>query len=121
MPLKFILDFVVIVDFDLGDEPIQSQADSGVGDVVGGGQVLERSRKKDEPLDESEVFVLEEIDPALGVGLGVVHGFVEVNMEIILNIINVYFNFIDKLGDNLYLQHGNGRSFARRAEEGLKR
>ena len=121
MPLKLVLDFVVVVDFDFGDEAVEAEADGGVGDVVGRGQILERAGKEDEAFDESEVFVLEEIDPAFGVGLGVVHGFIEVNMEIILNIIKTDFKFIDKFRVYLYLQLGSGEDFARRTEEGQKR
>ena len=65
MPLKFVLDFVVVVDLDFGDESIQSQAYRGVGHVVGGRQILQRAGKEDEPFGEREVLVLEKIDPAL--------------------------------------------------------
>lgn len=96
MAFEFVLYLVVVEYFDLGDEAVEAEADGGVGDVVGGGEVFEGAREEDEAFDEGEVFVFEEVDPAFG--FGVVHGFIEARMRIILNNIKINFNFIDMGG-----------------------
>jgi len=96
--LEFVLDLVIVEDLDFGDEPVEAQTHRGVRDVVGGGEVLEGAGKEDEPLDEGEVFVLEKIDPALRIGLRVVHGFIEMYLRFNLNKIKININYIKFYG-----------------------
>src|SRR5262245_17396289 len=51
--------------FDFVDEPIEPQPHRGVRNAVRLRQFLQRSRRKQKSLEESEVFVIENVDPAL--------------------------------------------------------
>jgi len=93
--LEFVLNLVIVEDFYLGDEAIEAEADGRVGDVVSGGEILEGTGEKDETLDEGEVFVLEEVDPALRIGFGTFHYFVKIDLRINFNKIKVVFNYIN--------------------------
>src|SRR5205809_4689494 len=64
-PLEGARDLLAVEDLDLLDEPVQAQAHRRVADTIGLGQLLERARGQDEPLQESEVLLAQQVDPAL--------------------------------------------------------
>ena len=65
-PLELAHGRMAVEDLDLGDQPVQPQAHRRVGDTVGLGQFFEGARNEEEPLQKSEVLVVESVDPALG-------------------------------------------------------
>src|SRR5262249_14024464 len=65
-PLVFVGGVVLFEDLYLRDEPIETQTDSWIGDAVGSGKFLERTRREDESLHEGAIFIAEEFDPTLG-------------------------------------------------------
>ena len=68
-PLVVVSGAVLVEDLDLFDEPVETQTDSRVGDVVGSSEFLERTRREDESLHEDAIFIAEKFNPPLGFGL----------------------------------------------------
>jgi len=69
LALEIVVNLLAVEDFDLLNQPVEAQPKRRIGNVVGVRQILERTGKQDEPLDESHVLVLKEIHPMLFVGI----------------------------------------------------
>src|SRR6478672_1992003 len=54
---------LTVEDLDLGDQPIEPQADGGIGNAVRLRKLLQRSRGEHESLEEGDVFLVEQLDP----------------------------------------------------------
>ncbi len=55
--------FLGVIDFDLCDETIESKSNRRIAHAVRVGEFFQRSAGQNESLQESEVFVVEEINP----------------------------------------------------------
>jgi hypothetical protein len=81
LALEIVINFLAVEDFDLLNQPVEAQAERGIGNVVGVGQILERTGKQDEPFDEGHVLVLEKIHPMLLVEIA---HLIELNCSFVL-------------------------------------
>ena len=60
---------LLVEDLDFLDEPVETKADSWVGDAVGRSEFLKRPGRENESLHEGAVFIAKEFGPTLGCGL----------------------------------------------------
>jgi hypothetical protein len=64
-PLVVVGGIFFVEDFDLFDEPVETQTDGRVSNAVGSSEFLKRTGREDESLHECAVFIAEEFYPTL--------------------------------------------------------
>ena len=64
---KLIERKLAVKDLDLGDEPVEPQANGGIRNPIRRGEFLERSRSKHKTLEEREVFFIQQVCPSVGI------------------------------------------------------